>query len=130
MCLIVLLSYCPIAAGIGQQPIWEAFSGRFSIVYLTPEMLPSCLDAITALHQRAGGGVCLLAVDEAHCISEWGQDFRAAFMTINCFRNTPALAAIPLMALTATAVPRVQADIKTSLRMAADCLVSVTSVDR
>jgi superfamily II DNA helicase RecQ len=120
--------------GQGQKTILEAFSGRYSIVYLTPEMLPSCLDAITQLHHGGNGaaseGVCLLAVDEAHCISQWGQDFRAAFMSINCFRDTPALAHIPLMALTATAVPRVQADIKKSLRMSDDCLDSITSVDR
>jgi superfamily II DNA helicase RecQ len=74
--------------------------------------------------------VGLLAVDEAHCISEWGQDFRAAFLQLHCFRDCPALALVPLMALTATAVPRVRADIKAALRLAPDCLDSVTSVDR
>jgi hypothetical protein len=107
------------------------------VVYVTPEMLPYCLSDISALHQRGGvsgregvGGVGLLAVDEAHCISEWGQDFRAAFMNINCVRNTPCLANIPVMALTATAVPRVRDDIKTSLHMNPNCLESVSSVDR
>lgn len=100
-------------------------------------MLPSCLADISALHQRGGatgegggGGVCLLAVDEAHCISQWGQDFRAAFLSLDCFRSHPMLANIPLMALTATAVPRVQADIKRALCLAPDCMDSVTSVDR
>lgn len=124
----------PLLIAPGQHSRHEAFSGRYAVVYLTPEMLPFCLEDIVALHRRGvageGGGVGLLAVDEAHCISQWGQDFRAAFLELHCFRDHPALASIPLMALTATAVPRVQADLKRALRLAPDCLESITSVDR
>ena len=97
-------------------------------------MLPSCLEDIAVLHRLGcgggDGGVGLLAVDEAHCISQWGQDFREAFLSLDCFRKHPVLADIPLMALTATAVPRVQTDIKRALHLTPDCLESVTSVDR
>ena len=56
-----------------------------------------------------GMGISLLAVDEAHCISQWGYDFRPSYLRINSLREE--LPGIPVLALTASATPGVQHDI-------------------
>ncbi|MCX7394452.1 MAG: RecQ family ATP-dependent DNA helicase [Planctomycetales bacterium] len=83
--------------------------GRYRLLYVTPERFrkPEFLKVIT---HRA---VRLLAVDEAHCISEWGHDFRPDYTRLQEFR---ALLGNPTtIALTATATPEVQADIVSQL---------------
>jgi ATP-dependent DNA helicase RecQ len=57
----------------------------------------------------------LIAIDEAHCISQWGHDFRPDYRTLGQY--LPALRPAPVLAMTATATPRVQADIVDQLRM-------------
>ena len=71
------------------------------------------------MHSHGGNGtLCLIDVDESHCVLEWGHDFRPAFLQIGpTLRNHPVMKSIPILALTATAVPRVQVDILTNLRM-------------
>ena len=59
--------------------------------------------------------ISLLAIDEAHCISEWGHDFRPAYRQISEFREV--LSDVPTIALTATAVPQVVDDIAAQLSM-------------
>ena len=77
---------------------------RYRIVYIAPERLRNAA-FLDALHSQS---VSLLAVDEAHCISEWGHDFRPDYLHIGVWRNS----ASPLtVALTATATPQVQKDI-------------------
>lgn len=83
----------------------EARDGRLKILYLAPERIamPSFRDFLLTLE------ISLIAIDEAHCISEWGHDFRPAY------RNLKLLCAefpkAPLIALTATATQQVRADI-------------------
>ena len=60
-------------------------------------------------------GVSLLAIDEAHCVSEWGHDFRKEFLQLGELRDV--LPGVPVMALTATATPRVQDEISRQLRL-------------
>jgi ATP-dependent DNA helicase RecQ len=72
------------------------------------------------------GGVRLLAVDEAHCISEWGHDFRPCYREIGRVRS---LVRAPVLALTATATPHVRLDVAASLGLR-DPLVVVRSFDR
>lgn len=59
--------------------------------------------------------VVLVAIDEAHCISSWGHDFRHAYSELSVIRDI--FVDVPLVALTATATRQVQNDITTSLKM-------------
>jgi len=107
----------------------RAFAGEFLVVYMTPEKLDSSSQKLEALHYRRGIG--LLAVDEAHCCSAWGHDFRPPYQRIgHNFRSCQGLASIPVMALTATASPTIRVDVIKSLKMHPDCLVLHNSVDR
>nr|XP_006823132.1 PREDICTED: mediator of RNA polymerase II transcription subunit 34-like [Saccoglossus kowalevskii] len=72
-------------------------------------------------------GITLVAIDEAHCVSQWGHDFRSAYRTLGSLRNI--LPSVPFMALTATATPEVQSDIIRSLALK-NPLVTCTSFDR
>lgn len=94
-----------------QQRLDEVSQGKFSLLYVAPERLRNSrfLDVIRATP------VQLLAVDEAHCISEWGHDFRPDYARIGRFRE--ALGGVQTIALTATATPRVQKDIGEILRL-------------
>jgi ATP-dependent DNA helicase RecQ len=83
--------------------------GDWRLVYIAPERLRSA--AFVQALQRAK--VSLLAVDEAHCISQWGHDFRPDYLTIGAMRE--ALNHPVTVALTATATPEVQDDIVSQL---------------
>ncbi|MBW2316836.1 MAG: ATP-dependent DNA helicase RecQ [Deltaproteobacteria bacterium] len=85
--------------------------GGSLLVMTTPETLAGA-EARDAL---AKSGVSLLAVDEAHCLSEWGHDFRPAYLRLGAL--LPSLGGPPVLALTATATPRVRTAIVGSLRM-------------
>lgn len=75
----------------------------------------------------ASTGLALLAVDEAHCVSQWGHDFRADYRGLGVIRTW--LPHVPFLALTATATALVQKDICTSLRLN-DPLLTCTNFDR
>ena len=97
---------------------------------MTPEMVSSSKNALINLH-TSKRKVGLLAVDEAHCCSQWGHDFRPSFMCIGeNFRDVPSLRDIPVMALTATATPSIRRDILSSLRMKPDAKILQSSCDR
>jgi len=81
--------------------------GDYRIVYIAPERLRSA-PFLQALRSRT---VSLLAVDEAHCISEWGHDFRPDYLHIAQWRNAISPQPPLTAALTATATPQVQSDI-------------------
>lgn len=82
-------------------------------LYLSPERLKSELFIERIKNVMARRGVCLIAVDESHCISQWGYDFRPAYLEIAAIREV--LPEVPVMALTATATPKVQVDIREKL---------------
>ncbi len=100
----------------------EVAGGRVDILFVSPERLqtPVVRDSV------AEWGVRLVAVDEAHCISQWGHDFRPAYRTIARIRERVRC---PLMALTATATPQVRADITDNLELVGPETV-VQSFDR
>jgi ATP-dependent DNA helicase RecQ len=90
---------------------YEALSkGQYELVYVTPERFRKD-DFCQAIGQNQ---VSLLAIDEAHCISEWGGDFRPDYSRLGEIRDL--LGNPPTIALTATATPDVQEDIKKQLR--------------
>ena len=79
--------------------------GRTKFLYVSPERLTSELFVTKLRHMR----VSFLTVDEAHCISQWGYDFRPSYLEIANIRTQ--LPDIPILALTATATPQVVDDI-------------------
>lgn len=91
----------------------QAAAGQIKLLYLTPERIPTDSFAQTARYLN----VSLIAVDEAHCISDWGHDFRPAYRNISSLRRMfPA----PVIALTATATRQTAADICRSLGFSKD----------
>jgi ATP-dependent DNA helicase RecQ len=85
--------------------------GEGEILYVTPERFRDRTFFDTVLDRQ----VSLLVVDEAHCISEWGHDFRPDYMMIGSIAER--LGRPPILALTATATPDVQSDITEQLRL-------------
>ena len=109
-------------AAVRRTVIERAGAGALDLLFVSPERLETSV--FRALLARCR--IVLLAVDEAHCISEWGHDFRPAYRTIAA--ATRRLQA-PTLALTASATPEVRADVRRSLRMS-DPLEVVRSFDR
>ncbi len=97
--------------------------GEYRLLYAAPERL--MLSGFLADLQR--WNVRLVAIDEAHCISEWGHDFRPEYRQLAQLREL--FPAVPLMALTATATERVRADILKQLKLR-DPAVYVASFNR
>ncbi|MBI4311989.1 MAG: RecQ family ATP-dependent DNA helicase [Chloroflexi bacterium] len=89
----------------------EVVQGKKKLLYVAPErlMLPGFLRLLSQAH------VSLFAIDEAHCISEWGHDFRPDYRGLVRLRDL--FPSVPIAAFTATATSRVQADILTQLRL-------------
>jgi ATP-dependent DNA helicase RecQ len=83
--------------------------GGYKFLYVSPERLSSDI-FITKLQAM---DVCLLVVDESHCISQWGYDFRPSYLKISDIRRQ--LEGVPVLALTATATPEVVDDIQERL---------------
>ena len=101
----------------------RAERGELKLLYVAPERF----DLGRALDRIANIGVSLLAVDEAHCISEWGHDFRPSYLRVAQVRERLGLP--PTMALTATATPEVRKDIIKQLGLANPEII-VTGFDR
>ena len=86
--------------------------GPYRFLYVSPERLESA-DFRKRLAQLPIG---LVAVDEAHCVCEWGYDFRPSYLRIaQLWENMPPDKHVPVLALTATATPEVQTDIMSKL---------------
>lgn len=88
----------------------NACQGAYKLLYLSPERLQTDM----AIARIARMQVNLLAIDEAHCVSQWGYDFRPPYLEIGAFRQH-LLPQVPLLALTATATPEVVLDIQNKL---------------
>ncbi|CAN1226254.1 ATP-dependent DNA helicase Q-like 3 [Linum perenne] len=83
------------------------------LLYVTPELIATSgfMSKLAKIHAR--GLLNIIAIDEAHCISSWGHDFRPSYRKLSSLRTH--LPDVPILALTATAVPKVQKDVIESL---------------
>lgn len=101
-----------LSAGQYRKAIALAGQGRYKIIYVAPERLT----AEDFLQEMAGVSISLLAVDEAHCVSQWGQDFRPSYLQIMEFvRRLPVRPVVA--AFTATATREVKEDIAAILEL-------------
>ncbi|MCU0444733.1 MAG: RecQ family ATP-dependent DNA helicase [Microscillaceae bacterium] len=88
----------------------EAVNSKLKFLYISPERLKTAMFVERAKRMK----ISLLAVDEAHCISQWGYDFRPLYLDIAEFRHT--IPQVPVIALTATATEIVKRDIQEKLQ--------------
>ena len=102
-----------IYSGMSRQEILTTLEncifGNFKFLYISPERLDT--EIFRTKLQRMN--VCMITVDESHCISQWGYDFRPAYLKIAEIREL--LPGVPVLALTATATPAVVKDIQARL---------------
>ncbi|XP_031553702.1 Werner syndrome ATP-dependent helicase homolog [Actinia tenebrosa] len=99
--------------------------GEYRVIYLTPEYV--CTDTDFLARVQDNVGLTLVAVDEAHCVSQWGHDFRSSYRRLDCIRKK--LLGVPIVALTATATQVVRKDICSSLHLKNPVMVC-TGFDR
>ena len=105
----------------------EMMSGRLVLLYAAPERLttPRMLAQLDSLHER--GLLSLFAIDEAHCVSQWGHDFREDYLQLNVLHER--YPGVPRVALTATADDLTRADIIARLQLE-DARIFISSFDR
>jgi ATP-dependent DNA helicase RecQ len=102
--------------------------GEYKLLYLAPErlLLPDFLDGPLQALARSPG-INAFVVDEAHCVSEWGHDFRPEYRQLAALRRRHPT--VPMLCFTATATPRVRTDIAAQLALR-DPAVHLTSFNR
>ncbi|MFM8894899.1 MAG: RecQ family ATP-dependent DNA helicase, partial [Actinomycetales bacterium] len=88
-------------------------TGGLDLLYVAPErlLMPDFLRVLDGVH--AGGGIALFAIDEAHCVSQWGHDFRPEYLQLATIRER--FPGVPRVALTATADAQTRTEIHTRL---------------
>lgn len=110
-----------------QQIERDLMNGRLTLLYAAPERVttPRFLAQMDSLHQR--GLLGLFAIDEAHCVSQWGHDFRSEYLGLSVLHER--FASVPRIALTATADEHTRADIIERLQLG-EARVFISSFDR
>ncbi|VVB15242.1 unnamed protein product [Arabis nemorensis] len=113
----------------------KAMQGLYQIIYVCPETVVRLIKPLQKLAKTHG--IALFAIDEAHCVSKWGHDFRPHYRRLSvlrenfCASNLEFLKYdVPIMALTATATAHVQEDILESLHLAKETKTVLTSFFR
>ncbi|KAJ4719432.1 ATP-dependent DNA helicase [Melia azedarach] len=130
------ISACFLGSGQPDSTIEQkAMRGMYSIIYVCPETILRLIKPLQRLAESRG--IALFAVDEVHCVSKWGHDFRPDYRRLSLLRenfNANNLSFlnfdIPLMALTATATIQVREDILKSLFMSKETKIVLTSLFR
>lgn len=113
----------------------KSMSGMYDIIYVCPETILRLIKPLQKLAENRG--IALFAIDEVHCVSKWGHDFRPDYRRLSELRKNFSACNlkflkfdIPLMALTATATIQVREDILRSLSMSKETKVVLTSFFR
>jgi ATP-dependent DNA helicase RecQ len=105
--------------------------GALDLLYVAPEtlMTEAFLERLReiAADESPSGGIALFAIDEAHCVSQWGHDFRPEYVQLGQLRGL--FPGVPLMACTATADPQTREDVRERLGLAGSPMF-VTGFDR
>lgn len=96
-----------------RQVMDALIDGHYRVVYLTPEFAESAATFLKSLDSQVG--ITLFAIDEAHCVSQWGHDFRQAYRELGKLKTS--FPHVPFMAVTATATPNVRKDIVGALHL-------------
>ncbi|CAL9107720.1 unnamed protein product [Musa textilis] len=130
------LSACFLGSGQPDSSVeYKAMCGMYKIVYVCPETILRLIEPLRRL--AVNPGIALFAIDEVHCVSKWGHDFRPDYRRLHMLRenfNSCNLKSqqfdIPLMALTATATIPVRKDIIESLHMSKETEIILTSFFR
>ncbi|KAI3864090.1 hypothetical protein MKW98_031682 [Papaver atlanticum] len=130
------ISACFLGSGQTDTSVEQkAMNGMYSVVYVCPETVLRLIGPLQKLAENRG--IALFAIDEAHCVSKWGHDFRPDYRRLSVLRDSFSTCNlrflkynIPLMALTATASFRVRDDILKSLRMSTETKIVLTSFFR
>ncbi|XP_031525328.1 Werner syndrome ATP-dependent helicase isoform X1 [Papio anubis] len=104
---------CFLGSAQSENVLTDIKLGKYRIVYITPEYCSGNMGLLQQL--EANIGITLIAVDEAHCISEWGHDFRNSFRKLGSLKT--ALPMVPIVALTATATSSIREDIVRCLNL-------------
>ncbi|KAA3472653.1 ATP-dependent DNA helicase Q-like SIM [Gossypium australe] len=130
------VSACFLGSGQPDSSVEQkAMRGMYSIIYVCPETILRLIKPLQKLAESRG--ITLFAIDEAHCISKWGHDFRPDYRRLSVLRENFSARNlkflkydIPIMALTATATVQVRQDILDSLCMSKETKTVVTSFFR
>uniref|UniRef100_A0A182MM52 ATP-dependent DNA helicase n=1 Tax=Anopheles culicifacies TaxID=139723 RepID=A0A182MM52_9DIPT len=104
---------CLLGTAQRQNPVPEIKAGEYRVVYLTPEYITS--DSGQTLLKSVQSQLALIAIDEAHCVSKWGHDFRPAYRNLGQIREI--CPNVPILAVTATATQKVRDDIVQCLKL-------------
>ncbi|KAI3445356.1 hypothetical protein Pfo_002021 [Paulownia fortunei] len=130
------ISACFLGSGqIDKSVEKKAMSGAYNIIYVCPETILRLIKPLQSLAESRG--IALFAIDEVHCVSKWGHDFRPDYRRLSVLRESFRADKlkflkfdIPLMALTATATICVREDILKSLCMTKGTKIVITSFFR
>ncbi|KAH9610184.1 hypothetical protein KSS87_002193 [Heliosperma pusillum] len=130
------ISACFLGSGQPDSTVEKkAMNGMYSIIYVCPETVLRLIGPLQKLAENRG--IALFAVDEVHCVSKWGHDFRPDYRRLSVLRKNFSASSlkflkydIPIMALTATATINVRDDILKALHMSTNAKVVLTSFFR
>lgn len=115
-----------IYSGMNLEEVNRAYDnclyGNYKFLYISPERLSSEPFRMRLRHMRK---ICMITVDEAHCVSQWGYDFRPSYLKIAELRRLIPYP-VPVLALTATATPKVVDDIQDRLEFAEHNVIAMS----
>ncbi|KAK2632730.1 hypothetical protein EUGRSUZ_L01167 [Eucalyptus grandis] len=130
------VSACFLGSGQPDKSVEKkAMEGKYGLIYVCPETVLRLIKPLQSL--AAGRGIALFAIDEVHCVSKWGHDFRPDYRKLSVLRENFSTSKmkflkfdIPLMALTATATNHVRKDVIQCLCMSKETKIVLTSFYR